>query len=65
MLSGLVSVSARATQDSFSRSGASVVSEIEVKDLQTPIKLGIPLTEGIKDPENTKCMYLDEQDNTW
>ena len=53
MLSGVVSISARATDNRFSSTKDTVISEIEVKNLNNPIKLDIPLTDGVKNPELT------------
>ena len=43
-----------------------LISEIEVKDLQNPIKLDIPLTREVKESEDSlRCMFLNEQTNKW
>ena len=42
-----------------------MISEIEVKDLSVPIKIEIPLTSAIKNPEKTQCMFLNEDLNEW
>ena len=60
LLSGMMSVSARATETPFATTKGNNVSEIEVKDMQSPITLKIPLSTPVRDPDNTNCMYLDE-----
>ena len=47
LLSGQVSVSARAASTAFISTSDNVISEIEVKDLQTPIEIEIPLTSAV------------------
>ena len=43
-----------------------VISEIEVKDLQNPIKLDIPLTQEVRESDGVpRCMFLNEQKNKW
>ena len=58
LLSGLVSVSVRSSANS--KPSNSIVSEIEVKDLESPIMIEIPLKAEIRNAEKMKCMYLDE-----
>ena len=66
LLSGLVSVSARSTSK---EQKGNLISEIEVKDLEKPIKLDIPLTEGISEVDSRgsvpRCMFLNEQTDKW
>ena len=63
LLSGQVSISARASNKFFSAIKENTITEIEVKDLAQPIKIEIPLTKEVSNPENTQCMYLDEDLN--
>lgn len=63
LLSGLVSVSVRTSESS--RPSETVISEIEVKDLVEPIRIDIPLKTGVQNPENVRCMYLNEVTQTW
>ena len=43
-----------------------LISEIEVKDLQNPIKLDIPLTREVKEGDGVpRCMFLNEQTDVW
>ena len=53
LLSGQIKISARSV-DSYSLE----TSEIEIKNLATPIKILIPLKEGFKSLENTHCMFF-------
>ena len=51
LLSGQVSISARAATSSFkAKQDKNFISEIEVKDLSNPIKIEIPLTREITNP---------------
>ena len=65
LLSGQVSISARAASTSFVATKENIISEIEVKNLKNPIKIEIPLKKAVKRPENTQCMFLNEQLNEW
>ena len=67
LLSGLVSVSARevGVRGFAQTRGTTQVKEIEVKKLAKPIKLEIPLTAGVQDPDRTYCMFLNESTNKW
>jgi len=56
--SDLVSVSVRSSGNS--KPSNSIISEIEVKDLQSPIMIEIPLKAEIRNAEKMKCMYMDE-----
>lgn len=60
-----MSISARASNTQFKASKDNTITEIEVKDLATPIKIEIPLKQAITDSENTQCMYLDVSTNKW
>ena len=60
-LSGLVSISARKTHKG---NNMNLISEIEVKDLHSTIKLDIPLTGEVKENEGVlRCMFLNERTN--
>ena len=58
-------MSARATTTSFVSIKENKISEIEVKDLEKPIRIEIPLNSEVKNAENTRCMYLNEQLGKW
>ena len=63
ILSSIISVSARSSETKFGDSKNKFVAEIEVNYLQDLIKLDIPLTGGVINPENTRCMFLNETVN--
>ena len=61
-----MSISARAASTSFvAKKDKNVISEIQVKELANPIKIEIPLTKAVKNPENTQCMFLNEESDEW
>ena len=65
LLSGQVSISARAASTAFVAMKENAISEIEVKDLAKPIKIEIPLNKAVQSAETTQCMFLNERLNQW
>ena len=55
-LSGVVDISARKPASPLPQSDSQVVTEIDVKNMEKPIVITIPMTEY---DENAKCTYID------
>ena len=49
----------------MAKKDSNLITEIEVKNLMNPIKIDIPLAKEVKNPENTQCMFLNEELDEW